>query len=89
MIDVIRDTAATRAEMKEIPDAIIAETILPKTDREILAEVTHSTNRAHIAGVGRKLADTRNLDSERSQPDPSYCTREQLEDLKRQHALEK
>ncbi|GJR40316.1 hypothetical protein Tco_1216000 [Tanacetum coccineum] len=30
-----------------------------------------------------------NLDSRRSQPHPGYCTREQLEDLKRQHALEK
>ncbi|GJW47505.1 hypothetical protein Tco_0079151 [Tanacetum coccineum] len=58
-------------------------------DREILAEVTRSTNRAHIAGVGRNLAGTGNLDSRRSQPDPGYCTREQLEDLKRQHALEK
>nr|GEX83279.1 concanavalin A-like lectin/glucanase, subgroup [Tanacetum cinerariifolium] len=35
------------------------------------------------------LAGTRNLDSGRSQSDPGYCTREQLEDLKRQHALEK
>ncbi|GKC91986.1 hypothetical protein Tco_1157428 [Tanacetum coccineum] len=75
--------------MKEIQDAITAGTISPKTDREILAEVTHSTNRAHIAGVGRKLAGTGNLDSGRSQPDPCYCTREQLEDLNRQHALEK
>ncbi|GJX26028.1 hypothetical protein Tco_0232324 [Tanacetum coccineum] len=72
-----------------IQDAITAGTIPPKTDREILAEVTRSTNRAHIAGVGRNLAGTGNLDSRRSQPDPGYCTREQLEDLKRQHALEK
>ncbi|GKB18166.1 hypothetical protein Tco_0852089, partial [Tanacetum coccineum] len=37
----------------------------------------------------RNLAGTGNLDSGRAQPDPGYCTREQLEDLKRQHALEK
>ncbi|GJT45231.1 linoleate 13S-lipoxygenase 2-1, chloroplastic-like protein [Tanacetum coccineum] len=42
---------------------------MPKTDREVLAEVTQSTNHAHIAGVGRNLAGTGNLDSERSQPD--------------------
>ncbi|GKE61341.1 hypothetical protein Tco_1511708, partial [Tanacetum coccineum] len=50
--------------MKVIQKAITAETIPPKTDREILAEVTQSTNRAHIAGVGRNLAGTGNLDSE-------------------------
>ncbi|GKC33359.1 hypothetical protein Tco_1040653 [Tanacetum coccineum] len=75
--------------MKAIQDAITAGTIPPKTDREILVEITRSTNRAHIAGVGRNLAGTGNLDSRRSQPHPGYCTREQLEDLKRQHALEK
>ncbi|GKD00448.1 hypothetical protein Tco_1170722, partial [Tanacetum coccineum] len=48
-----------------------------------------SINRAHIAGVGRNLAGTGNFDSGRAQPDPGYCTWEQLEDLKRQHALEK
>ncbi|GJZ25455.1 hypothetical protein Tco_0569708 [Tanacetum coccineum] len=57
------------AEMKAIQEAITAGTIPPKTDREILAEVTQSTNRAHIAGVGRNLAGTSNLDSEWSQPD--------------------
>nr|GEW45781.1 hypothetical protein [Tanacetum cinerariifolium] len=75
--------------MKAIQDAITVGTIPPKTDREILAEVTRSINRAHIAGVSRNLAGTGNLDSGRSQPDPGYCTREQLEYLKRQHALEK
>ncbi|GJW38630.1 hypothetical protein Tco_0064475 [Tanacetum coccineum] len=44
--------------MKAIQDAITAGTIPPKTDRQILAEVTRSTNRAHIAGVGRNLAGT-------------------------------
>ncbi|GJZ96118.1 hypothetical protein Tco_0668452 [Tanacetum coccineum] len=43
--------------MKAIQEAITIETISPKTDREILAEVTKSTNRVHIAGVGTKLAD--------------------------------
>ncbi|GKA92396.1 hypothetical protein Tco_0814321 [Tanacetum coccineum] len=52
-------------------------------------EVLKRTNHAHIAGVGRNLAGTGNLDSGRSQPDPGYCTREQLEDMKRQHTLEK
>nr|GEW67718.1 retrovirus-related Pol polyprotein from transposon TNT 1-94 [Tanacetum cinerariifolium] len=75
--------------MKAIQDAITAGTISPKTDREILAKVTRSTNHAHIAGVGRNLEGTGNLDSGRAQPDPGYCNREQLEDLKRQHALEK
>ncbi|GKA04186.1 hypothetical protein Tco_0676967, partial [Tanacetum coccineum] len=41
-----------------IQDAITAGTIPPKTDRQILPEVTRSTNRAHIAGVGRNLAGT-------------------------------
>ncbi|GJS62998.1 hypothetical protein Tco_0677562, partial [Tanacetum coccineum] len=36
-----------------------------KTDREILDEVLKRTNRAHIAGVGRNLAGTGNLDSGR------------------------
>nr|GEY27754.1 glucan endo-1,3-beta-glucosidase-like [Tanacetum cinerariifolium] len=45
-------------EMKAIQDAITAGTIPPKTNREILAEVTRSTNCAHIAGVGRNLAGT-------------------------------
>nr|GFA54636.1 hypothetical protein [Tanacetum cinerariifolium] len=57
------------AEMKAIQDAIIAGTIQPKTDRRILAKVTRSTNRVYIAGVGRNLAGTGNLDSGRSQPD--------------------
>ncbi|GJV65076.1 hypothetical protein Tco_1475904 [Tanacetum coccineum] len=35
------------------------------------------------------LAGTGNLDFGRSQPDQGYCTREQLEDMKRQHALKK
>nr|GEZ29299.1 hypothetical protein [Tanacetum cinerariifolium] len=39
--------------------------------------------------AGRNLAGTDNLDSERSQLDPGYGTREQFEDMKRQHALEK
>nr|GEW74297.1 hypothetical protein [Tanacetum cinerariifolium] len=70
--------------MKAIEDAITAKTIPSKTDREILDEVLKRTNRAHIAGVGRILAGTGNLDSGRSQPDPGYCTHEQLEDLKMQ-----
>ncbi|GJY01961.1 reverse transcriptase domain-containing protein [Tanacetum coccineum] len=45
-------------EMKAIQEAITTGTILPKTDREILVEVTKSTNRVHIAGVGTKLAGT-------------------------------
>ncbi|GKD43695.1 hypothetical protein Tco_1268340 [Tanacetum coccineum] len=81
--------AKNKAEMKAIEDAIATKTIPPKTDREILDEVLKRTNRAHIAGVGRNLAGTGNLDSGRSQPNPRYYTREQLEDLKRQHALEK
>ncbi|GJZ73168.1 hypothetical protein Tco_0637314 [Tanacetum coccineum] len=74
--------------MKAIQDAIAAKTIPTKTDIEILDEVLKSTNRAHIAGVGRQLAGTGNSDSRRSQPDTDYCTQEQLEDRKRQHALE-
>nr|GEY50040.1 hypothetical protein [Tanacetum cinerariifolium] len=74
--------------MKGIEDEIAAKTIPPKTDREILDEVLKSTNRAHTAGVGRQLAGTGNSDSRRSQPNIGYCTQEQLEDLKRQHALE-
>ncbi|GJX88911.1 hypothetical protein Tco_0340925 [Tanacetum coccineum] len=81
--------AKNKAEMKAIEDAITAKTIPPKTDREMLDEVLKRTNRAHIASLGRNLAGTGNLDSGRSQPDPGYCTHEQLEDLKRQHALEK
>nr|GEW01215.1 hypothetical protein [Tanacetum cinerariifolium] len=73
--------------MKGIQDEI-ATTIPPNTDREILDEVLKSTNHAHTAGVVRLLVGTGNLDSGRSQPNTSYCTQEQLEDLKRQHALE-
>nr|GEV94573.1 retrovirus-related Pol polyprotein from transposon TNT 1-94 [Tanacetum cinerariifolium] len=39
--------------------------------------------------AGRNLAGTDNLDSERSQLDLGYGTREQFEDMKRQRALEK
>ncbi|GJV63146.1 hypothetical protein Tco_1473974 [Tanacetum coccineum] len=53
--------ATKNAEMKAIQDAITAGTIPPKTDRQILAEVTRSTNRAHIAGVGRNLAVLENF----------------------------
>ncbi|GKD53975.1 hypothetical protein Tco_1287362 [Tanacetum coccineum] len=56
------------SETKAIQEAITIETISPKTDREILAEVTKSTNRVHIAGVGTKLAGTGNLDFGRLQP---------------------
>nr|GEV71162.1 hypothetical protein [Tanacetum cinerariifolium] len=73
--------------MKGIQDEI-ATTIPPNTDREILDEVLKSTNHAHTAGVVRLLVGTSNSDSGRSQPNTSYCTQEQLEDLKRQHALE-
>nr|GEV46499.1 hypothetical protein [Tanacetum cinerariifolium] len=51
------------AKMKAIQDAITAGTIPPKTDRQILAKVTRNTNRVYIAGVGRNLAGTGNLDS--------------------------
>nr|GEZ05594.1 hypothetical protein [Tanacetum cinerariifolium] len=64
-----RENETLYAEMKAIRDVITAGTIPPKTDRQILAEVTRSTNRAHIAGVGRNLAGTGNLDPRRSQPD--------------------
>nr|GEV95384.1 protein kinase-like domain, phloem protein 2-like protein [Tanacetum cinerariifolium] len=46
-----RENETLYAEIKAIQDAITAGTIPPKTDREILAEVTWSTNRAHIAGI--------------------------------------
>ncbi|GJX65684.1 acidic leucine-rich nuclear phosphoprotein 32 family member A [Tanacetum coccineum] len=49
-----RENETLYAEMKAIQDAITAGTIPPKTDREILAEVTRSINRAHIAGVDLK-----------------------------------
>nr|GEW79683.1 hypothetical protein [Tanacetum cinerariifolium] len=74
--------------MKAIQDATTAGTIPPKIGRQILAEITRSTNRAHIAGVGRNLVGKGNLDSGMSQSVSGYCTQEQLEDLKRQQALE-
>ncbi|GJY10351.1 hypothetical protein Tco_0378536, partial [Tanacetum coccineum] len=49
-------TGPLAKEIKAIQDAIDAKTIPPKTDREILDEVLKSTDRAHIAGVGRQLA---------------------------------
>ncbi|GJV02180.1 retrovirus-related pol polyprotein from transposon TNT 1-94 [Tanacetum coccineum] len=64
-----------KVEMKAIQDAITAGTIPPKTDREILVEVTRSINRAHIAGVGRNLAGTGNLDYGRAQPYPGAIRR--------------
>ncbi|GJY17571.1 hypothetical protein Tco_0389062 [Tanacetum coccineum] len=55
---VKEDDCFLLAEMKAIQDAITAGAIPPKTVRQIFAEVTRSTNRAHIAGVGRNLAST-------------------------------
>nr|GEW26683.1 hypothetical protein [Tanacetum cinerariifolium] len=45
-----------KAEMKAIHHAITVGTIPPKTDREILAEITQSINHAHLACVGMNLA---------------------------------
>nr|GEW78127.1 reverse transcriptase domain-containing protein [Tanacetum cinerariifolium] len=86
-IDYWRRRHSDKDEMKGIQDAIATKTIPPNTDREILDEVLKSTNRAHTVGVVRLLVGTGNSDSGRSQPNTSYCTQEQLEDLKRQHAF--
>ena len=41
--------------MKSITDQVNARTIEFKFDKEIIAEVTKSTNQEHEPGVGRRL----------------------------------
>ncbi|PWA90167.1 acidic leucine-rich nuclear phosphoprotein 32 family member A [Artemisia annua] len=81
------DLIGIKAEMKAIQDAVNDKKIDPKTDREIVAEVLQSNNRGHIAGVGRVVPGT-GSSSRSSQADPSFCTREEFEEMQKKHAME-
>ena len=59
----------------------------PKTDLQIINEVLHSQNRGHIAGAGRVVPGT-GSSSRISQVDLGFCTREEIEEMKKQHAIE-
>ena len=73
--------------MKAIQKAIKEKKMDPKTDREIIDEVLKSHNRGHIAGVGRVVPGT-GSSSRSSQVDEGLCTREELEEIKKKHAME-
>ncbi|GKA58901.1 hypothetical protein Tco_0758214 [Tanacetum coccineum] len=73
--------------MKSIKDQVNARTIVFKSYKEIIAEVTKSTNQEHEPGVGRKLP-VGTGSSSRISPEPNldYCTREQITEIIRQEA---
>ena len=73
--------------MKAIQKAIKDKKMDPKTDREIIDEVLKSHNRGHIAGVGRVVPGT-GSSCRSSQADQAFCTREEVEEMKKKHAME-
>ncbi|GJZ34481.1 hypothetical protein Tco_0580298 [Tanacetum coccineum] len=78
------------ARMKSIKDQVNARTIEFKSDKEIIAEVTKSTNREHEPGVGRKLPVGTGSSSRISpEPNQDYCTREQITEIIRQEVADK
>ncbi|PWA42073.1 hypothetical protein CTI12_AA548870 [Artemisia annua] len=74
-------------EMKAIQKAIKEKKMDPKTDRESVNEVLKSHNRGHIAGVGRVVPGT-GSSCRSSQADQAFCTREEVEEMKKKHAME-
>ncbi|GJV78136.1 hypothetical protein Tco_1509720 [Tanacetum coccineum] len=80
----------THARMKSIKDQVNARTIEFKSDKEIIAEVTKSTNREHESGVGRRLPVGTGSSSRISpEPNQDYCTREQITEIIRQEVADK
>ncbi|GJT13809.1 hypothetical protein Tco_0860851 [Tanacetum coccineum] len=78
------------ARMKSIKDQVNARTIEFKSDKEIIAEVTKSTNREHESGVGRRLPVGTGSSSRISpEPNQDYCTREQITEIIRQEVADK
>ncbi|GJV39456.1 hypothetical protein Tco_1417896 [Tanacetum coccineum] len=78
------------ARMKSIKDQVNARTIEFKSDKEIIADVTKSTNREHEPGVGRKLPMGTDSSSRISpKPNQDYCTREQITEIIRQEVADK
>ncbi|GKE82846.1 hypothetical protein Tco_1552846 [Tanacetum coccineum] len=76
--------------MKSIKDQVNARTIEFKSDKEIITEVTKSTNREHESGVGRRLPVGTGSSSRISpEPNQDYCTREQITEIIRQEVVEK
>lgn len=73
--------------MKALQDAVKEKQLDPKTDLEIIDEVLDSQNRGHIAGVGRVVPGT-GSSSRSTQVDTGLCTREEMEEMKKQHAME-
>ena len=73
--------------MKAIQDVIKDKKMDPKTDCQIIDEVLVSQNQGHIAGVGRVVPGT-GSSSRSSQVDQGFCTREEIEEMKKQHAME-
>ncbi|GKE61832.1 hypothetical protein Tco_1512199, partial [Tanacetum coccineum] len=61
-----------------------------KSDKEIIVEVTKSTNREHESGVGRRLPVGTGSSSRISpEPNQDYCTREQITEIIRQEVADK
>ncbi|GJR73931.1 hypothetical protein Tco_0086296 [Tanacetum coccineum] len=78
------------ARMKSIKDQVNARTIEFKSDKEIITEVTKSTNREHESGVGRRLPVGTGSSSRISpEPNQDYCTREQITEIIRQEVADK
>ncbi|GJU16464.1 hypothetical protein Tco_1144430 [Tanacetum coccineum] len=78
------------AWMKSIKDQVNARTIEFKSDKEIIAEVTKSTNREHESGVGRKLPVGTGSSSRISpEPNQDYYTQEQITEIIRQEVADK
>ncbi|GJT91573.1 hypothetical protein Tco_1080418, partial [Tanacetum coccineum] len=78
------------ARMKSIKDQVNARTIKFKSDKEIIAEVTKSTNPEHEPDVGRRLPVGTDSSSRISpEPNQDYCTREQIMEIIRQEVADK
>ncbi|GJS62968.1 hypothetical protein Tco_0677532 [Tanacetum coccineum] len=78
------------ARMKSIKDQVNARTIEFKSEKEIIAEVTKSTNREHESGVGRRLpVGTGSCSRISPEPNQDYCTREQITEIIRQEVADK
>ncbi|GKD38961.1 hypothetical protein Tco_1259168 [Tanacetum coccineum] len=76
--------------MKSIKDQVNARTIQFKSDKEIIAEVTKSTNWEDESGVRRRLLVGTGSSSRISpEPNQDYCTREQITEIIRQEVSDK
>ncbi|PWA85842.1 hypothetical protein CTI12_AA146190 [Artemisia annua] len=76
-----------KGETKAIQDAIKQKKMDPNIDRQIIDDVLDSENRGHVMGVGRVVPGM-GSSSRSSQVDQGFCTREEIEKMKKQHTME-